>query len=302
MIEFTASHFDDLCRAGPVRMQISTIEETRKAAVRSFWTYLLGGIALAAAIVVSLTMSGWDAWGWIGGGIVLIVAIILAILPLSRAGETLKHPTLEKLAEMGGMEYLPSGFDPPVYPEARKTLFGGWLSGETFTDLFHGTDADGKRFALYEGVLTRKSGKSTVTVFSGQMYAFQRRSKSNGTIAVVPDRGLFNFFKPASGMERVKFESDPDFEKKFEVYATHPTEALSLLGSDVRRLLLDLRQTGKVLAYLGPEDVFAAVWGKNLFEAGSMFRAVAGQDRVKKMFDDVCASLTALGRFKRALD
>lgn len=302
MIEYTDSHFSDLCRSGPVRERIGTLEETRRAAVRSFWLYLLGSLALAAAIIVSLTMGGWGMWGWILGIAVIIGGLILAILPLSRAGEGLKHPLLETLAGQGGMQYLPSGFDPPVYPEARNTLFGSWLSGQTFTDLFHGTDADGKRFALYEACLTRKSGKSTVTIFTGQVYAFQRRSRGGGTIAIVPDRGLFNFFKPAKGMERVKFDGDPDFEKKFEVYASHPSEALGLLGSDARRQLLQLRQAGRVFAYAGPEDILVAAWGKNRFEAGSMFRSIAGEARARKMFDEVCESLGVLRALKQSLD
>ena len=101
------------------------------------------------------------------------------------------------------------------------------------------------------------------------MYAFQRRARSGGEIVIVPDRGLFNFFKPLSGMERVRFESDPEFEKKFEVYAFEPHEALMLIGSDVRRQLLELRQAGRVFGYVGPEDVFVAATGKNKFEAGS---------------------------------
>ncbi len=303
MIEFTDDHFRDLCRAGPVAIEISTIEDRRKAAVRQFWLRLLGGTALAIAIGWTMIASDSE---WMGVGLflaiaVFIVGIILAILPLGKAGEALKHPTLETLAKKGGMDYMPTGFDPPVYPDARKALFGNWLSGQTFTDLFHGTDAEGRRYAIYEGNLTRKSGKNTVTIFSGQMYAFQRRARSSGEIVVVPDRGIFNFFKPVSGMERVRFEGDPDFEKKFEVYGVHPHEALALLGSDVRRTLLGLRQAGRVFVYVGPEDAFVAATGKNKFEPGSMFRARAGEERVRMMFDDVCASLAVLGSLKAGL-
>lgn len=302
MIEFTDDHFRELCRAGPVAIEISTIEDKRKAAVRHFWIYLLGGIALAIAIGWSLIAAEWIAIGFILSLAVLILAIVLAVRPMSRASAALKHPVLETLAQKGGMEYLATGFDPPVYPDARKALFGNWLSGQTFTDLFHGTDAEGRRFAVYEGTLQRKSGKNTVTIFSGQMYAFQRRSRSGGEIVVVPDRGIFNFFKPVGGMERVRFEGDPDFEKKFEVYAVHPHEALGLIGSDVRHTLLGLREAGRVFVYVGPEDALVAATGKNKFEPGSMFRATGGEERVRSMFDDVCASLAVLRGLKAGLD
>lgn len=302
MIEFTADHYRELCRTGSVRERIATLDETRRSAVRGFWRHLMGAALLAAAIIASLTMTGWTVAGWAIGLIVMIAGIVLAVLPLSRASKGLKLPVLETLAMQGGMEYLPDGFDPPAYPDARKALFGNWLSGQVFTDLFHGTGADGKRFAIYEACLTRKSGKSTQTVFTGQMYAFQRRSRGGGSIVIVPDRGIFNFFKPAKGMDRVKFDGDPAFEGKFEVYATHTSEALALLGSDARRQLLQLREHGRVFAYVGPEDMLVAASGRNRFEAGSMFRSVGGEERVRRMFDEVCESLGVLRALRRVLD
>jgi len=302
MIEYSENDFKDLCRAGRVSVEIGSIEDKRRDAVKKFWLYLLGGIVLAILIAWSLIGSGWVATGTILGIGVFIVAIVLAIIPLTKAGEALKHPVLETLAEKGGMTYLPTGFDPPVYPDARKALFGNWLSGQTFTDLFHGIDGEGRRYAFYEGNLTRKQGKNTVTIFSGQMYAFQRRSRASSEIVIVPDRGLFNFFKPLSGMERIKFENDPDFERRFEVYAYHPHEAMSLLGTDLRRKLLELRQAGRVFAYVGPEDAFVAATAKNKFEAGSMFRATAGEERVRRMFDEVCEALGHLRALKAGLD
>jgi hypothetical protein len=304
MVEYNEEHFRDLCRSGVVATEISAIEANRKDALRKFWTRLIGGTVLAAAIILTFvsTNSTWVGVGAVLAIVVFIAGIVAAIIPLSRAGQALKHPTLETLAEKGGLEYMPDGFDPPVYPDARKALFGNWLSSQSFGDLLHGKDADGRRFALYEGNLTRKQGKHTVTIFSGQMYAFQRRARSGAEIVIVPDRSLFNFFKPLSGMERVKFESDPDFERRFEVYAYRPHEALALLGTDARRLLLELRQAGRLFAYAGPEDLFVAVTGGNRFEAGSMFRSTPGQQRVRAMFDDVCASLSVLKRLKNALD
>jgi hypothetical protein len=301
MIEYGDEHFRELCRAGRVAIEISTIEDKRKDAVRRFWLSFLIVIALAATILWLLSGGETLGFGIAAAIIILVFGGILAALPLGKAGKALKLPVLETLAEKGGLTYMETGFDPPVYPEARKALFGNWLSSQTFTDLFHGTDEDGKRFALYEGTLTRRQGKNTHTIFSGQMYAWQRRAKGGGEIVIVPDRGIFNFFKPLGGMERVRFENDPDFEKKFEVYAYEPQQAQMVVGTDVRRLLLELRQAGRVFGYVGPEDAFVAATGKNKFEAGSMFRAVSGEQRVRNMFDDVCAGLAVLRRLRAAL-
>ncbi|HST37635.1 MAG TPA: DUF3137 domain-containing protein [Allosphingosinicella sp.] len=301
MIELGEEQFNALCRAGPVSAELGALDDKRRGAVRHFWMSLIGGIVFAGATVA--VFAGMDLL-WLGlvlGVIVFAIGLALGMIPMGRVGGALKQPVLDTLAGQNGLTFMQTGFDPPVYPDARKALFGSWLSSQSFTDLFHGMDPEGKRFAFYEAYLARKSGKSTQVVFSGQVYAFQRRTRSGGEIVVVPDRGLFNFFKPVSGMERVRFESDPEFEKRFEVYAFHAHEALALIGSDVRRKLLALRQAGRVFAYVGPEDVLVAAGAKNKFEPGSMFRATAAEARVRTMFDDVGEALTHLRALKAAL-
>jgi hypothetical protein len=302
MIEFGDEHFRDLCRSGRVALEISAIEDRRQSAVRRFWMSLVLVVVLAGAALWTLSGDETIGFGISLAIIILIFGAIVAALPLAKAGKALKIPVLETIAEKGALTYIENGFDPPVYPDAQKALFGSWLSSRSFTDLFHGEDGEGRRFALYEGTLTRRAGKSTHVVFSGQMYAWQRRARSGGEIAIVPDRGLFNFFKPVSGMERVRFEGDPEFEKKFEVYAFEPQQAQMTIGADARRALLELRQRGRVFGYVGPEGVFVAATGKNRFEAGSMFRRVSGEQRVRAMFDDVCAGLSVLKRLRAALD
>lgn len=303
MIEFTASHFTDLCRDGPVREQISSIEERRRSAVGKFWLYGLGGLALSAAIGFAAGAAVNATVGFIAFFALLVGTIVVATAPLGKAGRELKLPVLESLAAQGGMSYHSDGFEPPVFGEAQQPLFGGWLSGAVFTDLFHGEDGEGRKFAVYEATLTKGHGKHKAQVFSGQVYAFQRRGGGSGASVAVPDRGIFNFFKPSGGYQRVKLDNAADFEKKFEVYSTYPQAAAMLFGSTaLRALLLDLRQSGRVFVYAGPGDALVAVTGKNRFEPGSMFRSRGGEERVRLMFDDVCASLEILRKLKEALD
>ena len=302
MIEFTAGHFEELCAADPVRGQIDTLETRRTAAMKAFWKYLAGGIVVAAAALFSLQAAGWDAAAWIVAGILLVIGICAAFYPLGQVKEELKHPVLEELAAKAGLEYIPSDFDPPVYARTRDTLFGAGLSNQSFTDLFHGADGEGRGHAVYEACLQRRAGKNTVTVFSGQMYAIHRRPGAQGTTVIMPDRKLLNFFKPSSGMERVRIEGDDAFERRFEVYSTAPLEAKQLLfDSDLRRRLLDLRQSGRVAVYLSPEEALVTVGGKDRFEPGTMFRSKPGRERVRLMFDDVCASLAILRELKEKL-
>jgi hypothetical protein len=301
MFEFTADHFTDLCNTGDVREQISGLSARRKAALRSFWIRLAVGLVITAAAVLSLWEAGWLAVAAIAGVLALVCTSVACWQPLARVSEGLKVPVLEGLAARAGLEYIPADFAPPVYDEARGVLFGA-VTSQSFTDLFHGKDAEGRGYAVYEACLQRRVGKNTATIFSGQLYGLQCRAGRQGCTAIVPDKGLFNFFKPARGMERVKIAQDPAFEKKFEVYSTAPHEASSILfDSDLRRLLLGLRESGRVLAYVGPEEVLVAVMGKNRFEAGSMFSARGGEERARAMFEDVCASLKVLNGLKAKL-
>lgn len=302
MIELTESHYRDLRHAARVREEINALAGRRRSALLMFWLFLPAGFGLAVLSFWIAASNDHLILGTILASVVAIGAMGAAVLPLSTVVRGFKLPVLETLARQTDLTYTSHGFDPPVYEEAKGPLFGKWLSSQNFTDLFHGTDADGHRFAIYEAYLTRSAGKSTHVVFTGQIYAFQRRNRGGGPILIVPDRGLFNFFQPTAGLDRASFDSDPDFEGKFQVYAAQPHEALALLGTDTRRKFLEWRLGGRVMAYIGPGDIFVAIPGKNRFEPGSMFRSTGAEQRVRTMFDDLCASLATLESLKDSLD
>jgi Protein of unknown function (DUF3137) len=303
MIQLTNDDFQTLCSAGTVSERIGALEGERKAAVRKFWLRGTIGLALTAAALATLLSAGWQVVAFLVFAAFLVGTFIAAAAPLMAAKEGLKHPVLGEVAKKAGMEYLPADFTPPVFGSARALLFGGGgFSGETYTDLFNGTDEAGRGFAVYEACLQRRVGKNTHIVFSGQMYAIQRGPGAQGHTAIVPDKKIFNFWKPASDMERVRIEGDEAFEKKFEVYSTHPMEARELLfDSAFRARLLELRENGRVLVYVGPEEALVAANGKDRFEPGSMLRSRPGEERVRLMFDDVCASLELLSELKAKL-
>jgi hypothetical protein len=302
MIQLGARDYDELCRSPAVREQTASLEAHRKSALLKFWLLSAGGTLVGVAAWWTLSESGWGTFALVAGFLFLAVGVITGLIPLQAVARDIKYPVLQAVAGKAGMEYESAGFAPPLYPDARKALFGTWLSSETFSDLFHGADEAGNGYAVYEGHLQRSSGKSRHTVFLGQIYAFQRRCNGEATTVVVPDRGLFNFFKPAGGMDRVKVDYDPEFEKKFEVYSTHEVEAKQLLfDSNLRRRLLELRQAGKVLVYIGPEGALVAATGRDRFEPGSMFRSKGGDERVRSMFDDFCASMAVLRDLKERL-
>ena len=301
MIDFTATDFDAVCRSSAVEERLRALDADRQVALAKFWKRLAIGIVLTVASAWSLLSSGWETTGIIVAALFAIGTFIGAIMPLQSVSEGLKHPVLEDLAARAGMEYLPDEFTPPVYGSARKLLFGA-LSSESFSDLFNGADEEGRGVAIYEAELQRSAGRSTYTVFTGQVYALQRRPGGEAITAIMPDKGIFNFWKPARDMERVRIEGDEAFEKKFEVYSTHPLEAKQLLfDSALRQRLLDLRKNGRLFAYVAPEEALVFAWGKNRFEPGNMFRSRAAEERVRAMFDDLCASLAVLKDLKARL-
>jgi hypothetical protein len=300
MAELDAGHFEDLCREAPVQAQIDTVEDKRREAVRRFWLILVPGLLLSVLVAIIGVATDHVVVGTILCIVGIVACIVLGASRIQAVGQGIKLPVLESLAARAGLEFLADGFDPPVFDEARTPLFGGWLSACVFTDLFHGADPDGKRFAVYEGVLSQGQGKHRREVFRGQIYAFERRRSASGSTVAVPDRKWFNVFKPSGGYERVKFENDAAFEKHFEVYSTYPAEASMLMGGpDVRALLLRLRESGRVFVHLGPTDALVAVTGTDRFEPGGMFRSMSGEARVRLMFDDICASLTTLKALRR---
>ncbi|MGZ8306375.1 MAG: DUF3137 domain-containing protein [Allosphingosinicella sp.] len=303
MIELTDSDFRTLCAAGTVRERIGALEGERKAAVRKFWRRGAIGLALSAAALATLLNAGWEVVAFLVFAAFLVGTFIAAAAPLMAAKEGLKHPVLEEVARKAGLEYLPSDFTPPAFGSARALLFGGaGFSSEAYSDLFNGTDEEGRGFAVYEASLQRRAGKNSYSVFCGQMYAIQRRPGPRGRIAIVPDKKILNFWKPASDMERVRIEGDPEFEKNFEVYATHEMEARQLLfDSAFRARLIELRKDGRVFVYAGPDETLVAANGKDRFEPGSMLRSRPGEERVRLMFDDVCASLEVLRALKAKL-
>ena len=292
-MDVTDRAFEELCRTEPVRAEIAAIEQKRAAAIGKFWLLLLAGIGLDGLILWLVIALGWP----IAGGVLVILAflgtIVVATRPLARMIQSVKISVLRTLAQTRGLAFTPGGFDPPLFPAARASLFGR-LSAESFTDLFHGPEGVP---AFYEAMLARQNGKSASVCFSGQIYAFRQPVAATGEIVIRPGGGLFAL-PSLPGLERVGFEGDADFDAGFDVQATRMDQGHKLLDDELRRLLLDLRGAGRVSAYVGPAGIVVAIAGRNLFEPGNMFRSISGTERVRRMFEEVGASLGILERLQ----
>ena len=185
-----------------------------------------------------------------------------------------------------------------------RTLFGSWLTTQTFTDLFHGTDADGRRFAIYEADALAPVGQEHASSSSpARSTPSSAARRSAGRIVVVPDRGIFNFFKPAArhGAGRVRERSRisrrssksmrPSPRRRSCCSAARPAASSSNGGKAARSSLMSAPRTCS-----SPSPARIAS------RSGSMFRIDPEQERVRTMFDEVRASLATLRSVKAALD
>ncbi len=273
--------FGQLCE-GPLKSVLDGSVEARRKAMGQFWLRL--GIGLVVTLAVILLVSG--TWKFALGVAGLVATGFVAFGPLSKAATALKTPVLAAATESVGAAYQAEDFATPGYERLHR-LFGSPTS-KRFTDLITGHWGE-RPFSIYEAVLTRRAGKSTQTVFMGQIYDHRRVTPVQGTTAVVPDKGLFNVFKPGPGMERVKVEGDPEFDRKFEVYSTLPDEARALLSEPVRRKLLELRgDNSRVFVVYEGDLVSTALYsGQDRLEAGNMMSNTPAKERARSIYADM---------------
>lgn len=277
--------FDRLVN-GELKAGLDASDQLRKSAVSKFWLFM--GIVVAAAVVLLLVIAGSGHFviGMVVAIVVGVGAFIAASMPLNKAKGQIKTPIAHALAGQLGLSWVERGFAPPGFESAQRTLFG-YVSNSTFGDLFQG-QVDGRAFAVYDALLTRRAGKNTHTVFQGQIWRIERRPPYPTETVIVPDKGLFNFFKPRGGMVRVRFPEDQGFEKTFEAYGDNEAESRSLLSNAVREWLAGVRQeTGRTFVHLQGSDIVVALWGPDRFEPGSMFKSEPGVERARKMWTDL---------------
>jgi hypothetical protein len=293
----SAHDFDAVCD-GPLAGVLSGLETDRGKAVRAFWIGMAVTAVLAAACLAFVP-------GGVGGRLVVAVLVgafgwVFASMPLSRAGRRLKEPALAAIAAARGLTFTAEKVAADGYEPLHRAF--GSPDGRTFTDRFAG-EAEGSPFAFYEASLVKGSGKSRRTVFSGLIFS-GRRKPLQGDIVVVPDQGLFNMLGVGRGLQRVRFEDDPEFEQKYEVYASHADEARAVLNPVVRHRFNGWRDTCQgVTAHIGGE-AFAIgfhVPGRDRFEPGDMMKQTPGRERVRAMWDELDSGLTQMREVRSVL-
>lgn len=210
---------------------------------------------------------------------------------------------VDPVAREFGMDFEHRVAEPLVMARFRNMGLVPSYDRASYEDMLTGTRGD-LPFEFFEAHLeerrqsTDSKGRSStkwVTVFRGQVLAVHFAKPFQGTTRVYRDAGIFNGLiklgQKFSRHERVALE-DPVFEKAFEVYSTDQIEARYILTPDFMERLLNLEKAfhGKQLrcAFSGGE-MFVAVEGENLFEAGSMRRSMDDVGRVQEILQDFAA-------------
>jgi len=280
-------------------------EADREAAVKKQRNFTIIGVLLGLAVFFGGgTFFGED--GWMFGGFIGVAAAIGLVAWGSQALEKLKTQTklmlIEPVSAEFGMDYqLTPGQPQDMYTFRSLGLVPGWDRAK-YEDRLTGARNE-TPFEFYEAHLEEKrtttdsKGRTRttwVTVFRGQCLVVKFHKQFNGVTKVYRDMGMLNWFAKlgqAGKSEKVKLE-DVVFEKSFEVFSTDQIEARFILTPDFMERLLGLERAfkGKQVrcAFAGGEMLLCCE-GKNLLEAGSMYRKMDDLGRVQEMLQDFAA-------------
>ncbi|SDM03266.1 DUF3137 domain-containing protein [Maricaulis salignorans] len=282
---------------------LASLEAERKASVSRFiaWTAGMSLIGLAAGVYF-YTREPEFMFPLIGTFFGLVAGMLIGGRRMERLRKTIKAELNTKIAEVCQLNYALAPSEPARFATFRAY---GLLPSYTrcrFEDHFSG-ERLGCDFELYEAHLEerRRSGKSThwVTVFRGVLIRINFPRKVEGVTVITRDAGIFNGLAAlgrsfgSKKLERVALV-DPEFEKAFEVYGTDQVLARYMLDPAFMERLVRLEKAlkGKNVRaafdeHSGEGELLIAAETGNQFEAGSMFKPLADEARIKTIIDDL---------------
>lgn len=210
------------------------------------------------------------AWVWTQG-------------PKREAKKRVKTGINEAIAGALGLQYHHDCEDSKAFETARAFALLPKHQKRDFEDLWEGETA-GHAFTLHEAHLQerRGSGKNRrwVTVFRGAIVAIEFDQPFHGTTLLARNGQFKRFFggaKDAITLDGIDLQrSDmvsPEFEDRFDVYTSDPTEARWLIHPEYVERLMRLEHAFKgkdsAVVFTGGRMVLA-LEGGNLFESGSL--------------------------------
>ena len=271
MIEYSDALCRELCRAGRVALEISTIEDKRKdGRSASGHARCRIVIALAATILWLSCRAARRSASVIAAAIIVLVSAASSRLrPLGKAGKALKVPALETIAEKGGLTYMETrlrsaGLSRGAQGAVRQLALDARPSPTCSTPATRTAGASRSTKA----VLVRGSGKSRHTVFSGQIYAWQRRARAAARSSSSPTAASSTSSSRSAAWSGSGSRATRNSRSKFEVYAFEPQQAMMIVGADLRRAAARSAPGGpRLRLYRARGRVLIAGWGRNQLRA-----------------------------------
>ena len=281
------------------------LEEVRlraKATAGRVWLQALAFLALALAI--SYFFIGGTA-GWVVFGLTAFAAFIWAGIKSAAAIEpyrqAYKERVLAPLVEevLPGFEHDPAaGISEETYLASRlfpsrpdryssEDRFSGELEGVPLT--FAEVHAQEEHEDCDEG----GCDTSYSTIFKGLFAVAEFPKKFAGTVLVYPDcsekllghlsRGLQRLGGRFRGLQLIKLE-DPEFERRFVVYADDPVTARYVLSTSLMEALRRFRDRhGQIYASFIDGTLYLAVpLHTDLFEPPSVWRKAVDLARLRR--------------------
>lgn len=290
---------------------LTGLEAERRKTVRDMWVWSLW--ALAGGLAVGLVIALFDNELIIllpGALVVALIALIIGHGRVDAFRKRLKAELNNRIARAFGLEYQLKPYETPRFSRFGQLGLLPHHHRRHFEDYFSGT-VQGCEFELYEANLEERRTRTVttngrtrtetyyVTVFHGALIRIDFPRKVEGVTVVTRDAGWFNGLsglgKRIDGrkLERIGLV-DPTFEKVFEVYGDDQVLARYMLTPSFMERLLQLETalTGKSAtaafdARSGQGELMIAAQTGNLFEAGSMYKPLTDQGRVKSIIDEI---------------
>jgi len=282
---------------------LASLEAERRTSVSRFIAWTAGMSILGLAIGIFLyTRVPEIIFVFMASFFGLVAGMVIGGRRMERLRESIKTELNTKIAEVCQLNYALAPAEPARFETFRAF---GLLPSYTrlkFEDHFRG-ERLGCDFELYEAHLEQrhKSGKSThyVTVFRGVLIRINFPRKVEGVTVITRDAGMFNGLAAlgrsfgSKKLERVALV-DPEFEKAFEVYGTDQVLARYMLDPAFMERLVRLEKAlkGKNVRaafdeHSGEGELLIAAETGNQFEAGSMFKPLADEARIKTIINDL---------------
>lgn len=290
---------------------LAGLEAERRQTVRNMWVWTFSALGAGLLVFLILGLVDDELFAWIPvAGVGAVLALIIGHARVDKLRKRIKEELNTRIAGAFGLEYQVKPYQTPRFRRFGELGLAPHHDRRSFEDYFSGT-VRGCGFELYEANLEERRTRTVttngrtrtetyyVTVFHGVLIRIDFPRKVEGITVITRDAGWFNalggFGRRINGrkLERIGLV-DPTFEKTFEVYGDDQVLARYMLTPAFMERLLELEAslkgksaTAAFDAHSGQGELMIAAQTGNLFEAGSMYKPLADQGRVKSIIDEI---------------